>query len=122
MKNVVEDVVTKCDDCQQQKAAQHGYGHTAAREALMPPWQEVAVDLIGPWYLSIGGHTMSFTALTVIDTVTNLVKLVCLGNKTAANVAQLFENAWLAHYPKPMRCIHDQGGEFTGYSFQSMLN
>ena len=51
--------------------------------------------------------TMSFTALTIIDTVTNLVELVRLDNKTAANVALQFENTWLARYPKPMRCIHD---------------
>jgi len=122
MKNVVKDIVTKCDDCQRHKAAQRGYGHTAAREALMPPWREVAVDLIGPWELSIGGHVMSFQALTIIDTVTNLVELVRLDNKTSSNVALQFENTWLARYPRPMRCIHDQGKEFTGYSFQSMLN
>ena len=32
-----------------------------------------------------------------------------------------FENEWLARYPRPLRCIHDNGGEFTGYEFQRVL-
>ena len=33
----------------------------------------------------------------------------------------LFENNWLARYPRPSRCIHDNGGEFTGAAFLHML-
>ena len=32
-----------------------------------------------------------------------------------------FENDWLARYPCPERCIHDNGGEFTGVPFLHML-
>ena len=32
-----------------------------------------------------------------------------------------FENDWLARYPLPERCIHDNGGEFTGVPFIHML-
>jgi hypothetical protein len=32
-----------------------------------------------------------------------------------------FENNWLAQYPRPLRCIPDAGGEFTGGSFQDIL-
>jgi hypothetical protein len=28
---------------------------------------------------------------------------------------------WLTRYPRPLRCIHDQGGEFTGPEFQAVL-
>jgi len=28
---------------------------------------------------------------------------------------------WLARYPKPTSCVFDQGGEFTGWAFQHML-
>jgi hypothetical protein len=30
-------------------------------------------------------------------------------------------NEWLARYPRPLRCIHDAGGEFTGGPFQDTL-
>ena len=33
----------------------------------------------------------------------------------------LFENNWLAQYPCPSCCIHDNGGEFTGAAFSHML-
>ena len=33
----------------------------------------------------------------------------------------LFENNRLAQYPRPSRCIHDNGGEFTGAAFLHML-
>ena len=32
-----------------------------------------------------------------------------------------FENMWMAKYPKPLSCVHDQGPEFTGMPFQRML-
>jgi transposase len=33
-----------------------------------------------------------------------------------------FENTWLSRYPKPLHCIHDQSGEFTGFPFQRLLH
>jgi transposase InsO family protein len=32
-----------------------------------------------------------------------------------------FENEWLSRYTRPLRCIHDQGTEFTSLSFQHIL-
>ena len=37
------------------------------------PFEEVAVDLTGPWIVQIRVRHHQFRALTVIDTVTNLV-------------------------------------------------
>ena len=44
-----------------------------------------------------------------------------INNKTSAHISMLFENNWLARYPRPSRCIHDNGGEFTGAAFFYML-
>jgi len=74
------------------------------------------VDLIGPWKLQIADIQVNF-----IDTVTNLVELVRLDNKSSAHVALQFNNTWLSKYPRPMQCTYDQGGEFIGYPFQQML-
>jgi hypothetical protein len=72
----IEDVITKCDSCQKQKLVGKGYRHKAPREAAVHPWRDVAVDLVGPWTLMIGGYEHKFMALTIIDMVTNLVELV----------------------------------------------
>ena len=33
----------------------------------------------------------------------------------------MFANCWLSRYPRPNRCVHDNGGEFTGFPFQELL-
>ena len=121
LKHTIEDMVARCDTCQWYKAVGRGHGDTARRETPLLPWREVAVDLIGPWILQVQGKDHTFQALTVIDMVTNLVEITRLENKTSEHVAMQFNNHWLARYPRPIHCIHDQGGEFTGFAFQNML-
>ena len=65
--------------------------------------------------------TLEINALTCIDPVTNIVELVRINNKTSEHVAQKFEDTWLSRYPWPVRCIHDNGGEFIGAPFQLLL-
>jgi transposase InsO family protein len=91
------------------------------RNAKLMPWDEVAVDLIGPWRIYIGGNELGFNALTNIDPVTNLVELIRIDSKTSHHVARQFQNSWLARYPRPNKCIHDNGGEFTGEEFCMLL-
>eukprot|EP00978_Attheya_sp_CCMP212_P010434 scaffold25289_cov46-Attheya_sp.AAC.3 len=94
----------------------------------MAPWREVVVDLIGLWKVKLGNlpivdeeeASIEFNALTCIDPVTtNLTELIRINDKTAAHIGAKFEQGWLSRYP--MRCIHDNGGEFTGEHFQSQL-
>ena len=42
--------------------------------------------------------------------------------KTAKNAIALFENHWLARYPRPERIVHDHGPEFHGHDFQWPLD
>ena len=118
----VENIVRPCDACQRYKLPSRGHGHLPARNALIAPWQEVAVDLIGPWTIKLHGQEYKFHALTTIDTVSNYPEIIRLNNKTSQHVAQQFENLWLSRYPRPVRCIYDQGAEFIGHDFQSMLD
>ena len=87
------------------------------RELRIVPWEEVAVDLIGPWPMKVNGRELEFSALTCIDTVTNLVELIRVDNKTAQHVSDKFYQSWLTRYPRPMRVLHDKGGEFKGREF-----
>ena len=59
------------------------------------------------------GRPYEFDALTVIDTVTNLVELIRVEDKTSDTIARKYAQCWLSRYPWPQRCIHDPGGEFT---------
>ena len=119
LKRKVESL--NCEVCQVNKNVNIQYGHLPVRRADLVPWFSVAVDLIGPWKIKVNGIDIEFNALTCIDPVTNLTELSRIENKTSAHVTNVFENLWLSRYPKPFKCIHDQGGEFIGHDFQLKL-
>jgi hypothetical protein len=56
----------------------------------------IAVDLISPWKVTSGGQELNFSALTCIDPVSNLVKLIRIENKLVEHVGMQFKNQWLA--------------------------
>jgi transposase InsO family protein len=118
---VVEEWIRVCDVCQQNKLSGPGYGELPPQEALFQPWYEVAIDRIGPWLVIVNGESISMHAITMIDTVTNLVELFRIDTPSAANAAWAFEMAWLFCYPRPVRVIHDQANEFQGMDFQVLL-
>ncbi len=86
------------------------------------PWEEVAIDLIGPWTVKVNNRKVEFNALTCIDTVSNLVELIRIDNKTSRHIRDKFVQSWLSCYPRPIRCVHDKGGEFIGGTFQWLLH
>ena len=110
-----------CEACQRHKLDGRGFGLLPERNISEMPWQDVAVDLIGPWRIPINDRLYEFNALTCIDPVTNLTELVRIDSKTSEHVRMKFEQCWLARYPWPRNCIHDNGGEFTGWEFQELL-
>ena len=112
----------KCDACQRYKVDSKSYGKLPARDVRTAPWEQVDVDLIGPWSVQTGtGRVYEFSALTSIDRVTGLPELIRINNKTSAHIAAKFEESWLSRYPRPFACCHDNGGEFTGWEFQKLL-
>ena len=121
LKSKIEAFIQSCNICQCAKLPGIGHSHLPPRDALIAPWYEVAIDLIGPWQFTIGSQVSLFQALTCIDTVTNLAEVIRINNKSSKHISMLFENNWLARYPCPSRCIHDYRGEFTGAAFSYML-
>ena len=112
----------RCEHCTRHKLSGRGYGLLPEREMRIAPWEEVAIDLIGPWNIKVHGKMVEFNALTCIDTASNLVELIRIDNKTAEHIRNKFVQSWLSRYPRPIRCVHDKGGEFIGSSFQWLLN
>ena len=62
----------------------------------LSPWEEVHVDLIGPWKISINQFEYEFRALTCVDLVIGLPEVIPVDNVTSAVVSQAFENNWLS--------------------------
>jgi transposase InsO family protein len=111
----------KCEHCQRHKLPGKGYGLLPEREIKIAPWEEVAIDLVGPWDIKVNGRTVQFNALTCIDTASNLVELIRIDNKSSEHIRNKFMQSWLTRYPRPMRVVHDKGGEFIGSAFQWLL-
>jgi hypothetical protein len=51
--------------------------------------------MIGPWTLEVGDQKEKFSALTIIDLVTNLVEIVRVNSKTTAAITAHFVNTFL---------------------------
>ena len=111
-----------CSDCQKHKLDGRGYGLLPMRDLKEQPFEEVAVDLIGPWKVQVRDKAYEFNAPTAIDTVTNLVEIVRIDRKTSEHITSRFAQSWMARYPWPKRCVHDNGGEFVGWEFQQFLD
>jgi hypothetical protein len=94
-----------------------------AREATSVPWEQVHVDLIGPWNIKVKGHKkpVQFIALMCINPVLNLLEVGTVKDKMSEQVTKTFEHLWLSRYPQPRRCIHDRGPIFVAHEFQSVL-
>lgn len=112
LSHAIKNRVGKCPECQRNKKPTVEYGHLPPREALYAPFHEVAVDSIGPWTISANGQEVSLRALTMIDTVSNMVELTRVNDASSAEAARAFQQSWLYRYPRPVRVIHDAGTEF----------
>jgi hypothetical protein len=55
-----------CKDCQKYKLEGRGYGLLPKQEVQIAPWEEVVIDLIGPWKVKANGQQVEFNALTCI--------------------------------------------------------
>ncbi len=110
-----------CEHCQRNNLSGSGYGFLPECKLRSVPFEECVVDLIRPWIIHIGIKLYKFNALTVIDTVYNLVELVRINEKTSVHMARKYTQVWLSRYPWPEHCVHDNGGEFVGPKFQFLL-
>jgi hypothetical protein len=82
----------KCKDCQKHKLEGRGYGLLPKGKVRIAPWEEVAIDSIGPWKVKVNGQQVEFC----IDMASNLVKLIRIDNKTAEHIRDKFTQSWLS--------------------------
>ena len=121
LKEDVTEYVKNCDICQRFKKNQKHYGLLPTADArTLVPWEQVAVDLIGPWTIKAKNKTVKLTALTIIDLATRWIEIVRVHSKDSENVALLFDRWWINRYPRPSKVIHDSGTEFSS-EFRELL-
>ena len=115
-------LIDACDICKRMKHSRLNYGELPIREiSHVLPWQQVHVDMIGPWKLKVNKTNVEIKALTCIEPVLNLLEIFRCNDKKGNTVARAFENGYLSRYPRPLECVHDNGPEFICEEFQSLL-
>jgi hypothetical protein len=67
------------------------------------------VDLVGPFTIRTPAKTHSLLALTIIDLAIGWFEIVKATNKSATSIQDLFNNTWLARYPRPQFIVFDNG-------------
>ena len=90
----------------------------------MVPFEQIAIDTVGPWSVQVNGYgKISINAYSIIDTCSNLLELkrATQNNPTGRESVQVLEDTWLSRYPKPVRIIYDQGTEYSNIDFESFL-
>jgi hypothetical protein len=93
--HVTVQITQHCDACQCQKLPGPQYSHLPPHEAALLPWEEVALDLVGPWTVTtVGQESHNFYALTWIDPVTHFPDTIRLSNNTDM-VISLFSSSAL---------------------------
>ncbi len=76
-----------CDTCKRHKVNEQGWGHLAARDVRTAPWEQVDVDLIGTWKITMStNRTYEFLALNCVDHVTGLAKFIWIDNKKSVTI------------------------------------
>ena len=118
MLHSITQYVKQCKFCQRYNKQTQKYGHVPPKNVLhLNPWDEVCVDMIGPWKITINSFEYQFRALTCIDSIICLPEIIPVDNATSQTVA----SSRLSRYPTPQRCLHDNGNEFLGPEFSAML-
>jgi len=83
-----------CDYCHRNKLDGKGYRLLPECEVRSIPFEECAVDVLGPWIVQARGNPCEFSALTAIDTVTNLVDIIRVDDKNLETL-----KLYLINYP-----------------------
>ena len=118
LKNQCVSLCKRCKVCQLSKRLRQNYGKLPPKEDDLKPWHTVCVDCMGPFTIKVKNWEKitkrTVRALTMIDPATRWVEICHIPENdfTSARVSQLFNQYWLTRYPRPVRCVCDNGNEF----------
>ena len=112
LRNDVHRHVKNCHLCQVYKKVHKNYGKLPVKEAEeSEPWNRVNVDMIGPWTVTTPTKTWKLRAFTMIDPATGWFEVKDIPEPTSDACQAVFDDVWLAHYPRPQYIGLDNGSE-----------
>ena len=119
LQKFVNQHVSQCIICNQQKTSTKKYGHLPPTNAIYAPWECVHIDLFGPWtFQCSNGIDHVLKAVSIIDNGLRWIELHEYSSKSSENIAFIFDREWLCRYPRPRMVVFDNGTEFTSEFFE----
>ena len=113
MTKTIDQIVGKCHICQTCKRDTRKYGQLPEKTAEAEPWDQLCVDLIGPYKIKQKQKPpLILWCVTMIDPATGWFEMTRIENKEAIEVANKVEQTWLTRYPRPTIITYDKGTEF----------
>ena len=131
MRTTIQGLCRRCRTCRLTKKTTVKYGKLPPKKPDVLPWDNVCVDLIGPYkfgqeHIGQGKKRkpnkdfVALHALTMIDPATGWFEIADVAGKQAVEIANAFEITWLSRYPLPTKVTMDRGSEFLK-DFSDML-
>lgn len=115
----IQTHIKSCDTCSAYKhSTKATLGLMGKPKVCSRPFQVVSVDLVGPLPRSTSGYTF---LLVVTCCFSKFTLLFPLRRATSANVAKNFENHVILAHGVPETVIVDNGTQFTGSEFRTLL-
>ena len=98
------------------------YGKLPPKVAETKPWENLCVDLIGPYNVHRQGKKpLKLQCLTMVDPATGWFEIIEYKDKSPNTIANLVEQEWITRYPNPDIITFDKGKEFIGKAFSNDL-
>ena len=118
MKKDIQTFVKFCELCQKTKITKHNRADMSSFDRnSSKKFSYVHADLIGPLHEI---HGMRYV-LTMVDRFSGWIEMVPIPDKKSETVARAFFLNWIARVGVPEIIHTDNGGEFRGAAFSSML-
>jgi hypothetical protein len=110
--------VHQCQTCLAHKAEQRRPAGLLHPTAITRPWQQVAIDLVGPLPRSSKGHTW---LLTMQDRFTKWLEMRALRRATAQNVTDALTKAIILRHGCPEEILSDNGTQLRSALLAQLL-
>ena len=122
MQEQINTYVQACQSCQKSKWKQYKYVHLPPKEAEAHIWDEMCVDLIGPYKIRRKGKPdLVCKCVTMIDPASGWFEIHPYADKRVVTIANVVEQHWFSRYPWPTQLVYDRGNEFLEHEFYSMI-
>ena len=90
MRSYITNSVQSCASCQRNKWKSKKYGHLPEKEAEAQPWDNICIDLIGPYTIRRKGQNdLICKCVTMIDPATGWFEILQYDDKRAITVANI---------------------------------